>query len=165
MNEIVAWKNYLTDEEQKILITEYEAGHWQLSGHSLLDSQTRFFWFMNLIHSDKIIKIFKPKLENFLEKEINITRAYANGQSHGQCGQFHQDIPGCDLSFVYYFHKNWLPEYGGHLLIKTENNLESYWPESNSGIMFDSRLWHCALEPTTFCNTQRLSLALKFKIL
>ena len=98
-------------------------------------------------------------------KQIEVYRLYANGQSHGQCGQFHQDIPGCDYSLVYYLHEDWQPEYGGHLMIKNGDGIESYWPESNSAILFNSKLWHCPLEPTIYCRTQRLSIAFKFRIL
>jgi Rps23 Pro-64 3,4-dihydroxylase Tpa1-like proline 4-hydroxylase len=96
-------------------------------------------------------------------------RVYANGQAHGQCGMFHTDVPETSddsyYSLVYYIHEDWKYEYGGHLLIKNANGCEFYWPETNSAILFNSKLQHCPLEPTIFCKSQRESIAFKFRIL
>lgn len=162
---LVAWKNYLTADERNGIVTECDKYHWSLQGWSQLTEETRFFWMKDLIKSIRSKNLFKYKIEDYLTKEIEIIRIYANGQSHGQCGMFHQDTPGCDCTLVYYLHENWKPEYGGHLMIKNGGNIESYWPESNSAILFRSDLWHCPLEPTVFCKTQRESIAVKFRIL
>jgi len=165
LDNIIAWRDFFSQEEKNIILDESESAHWKLNGFSLDTPLTRLFWFKELINCEKIKELFKFKVQNYLNKSIEVNRLYANGQSYGQCGQFHQDIPGCDYSLVYYFHENWQPEYGGHLMIKNGSNIESYWPESNSAILFDSNLWHCPLEPTIYCRTQRLSIAFKFRIL
>lgn len=165
INNIIVWKNYVTDAERNLLISECDLGKWELSGWSVETPETRLFWYKDLSYSDTIKNIFKYKIETFLGKLIEVSRVYANGQAHGQCGQFHQDTPGCDYSLVYYLHQDWKPEYGGHLMIKQGDQVHSYWPESNSAIVFDSNLWHCPLEPTIYCKEQRLSIAFKFRIL
>lgn len=165
MNEIIAWKNYFTDEERQKIISETDRGHWNLEGWSQDTPHTRMFWYKDLNYSDVIKNLFKEKVEEYLGRPIEVDRVYANGQAHGQCGMFHKDTPGCDYSIVYYLHEDWKPEYGGHLMIKNGDRYESYWPESNSAIMFNSDWDHCPLEPTVFCRTQRLSIAFKFRIL
>jgi|688.fasta_scaffold798799_2 Rps23 Pro-64 3,4-dihydroxylase Tpa1-like proline 4-hydroxylase len=165
MEQIIAWKNFLTDDERNGLIMECNKYNWSLEGYSQSTPETRTFWFKDLMKSIRIKNLFSYKIEEFLAKKIEISRVYANGQAHGQCGMFHQDIPGCEYSLVYYIHENWKPEYGGHLMIKNGDNIESYWPESNSAILFRSDLWHCPLEPTVYCKTQRESIAFKFSLL
>ena len=165
MENIIAWKNFLNQEEKEIIESESKKYQWNLEGSSQNTPLTRMFWFKNLIGSTKTKELFKSKMESYLNKSIEVDRIYANGQAHGQCGMFHQDIPGCDYSLVYYLHEDWQPEYGGHLMIKINNTIESYWPESNSAILFKSDLWHCPLEPTIYCRTQRLSITFKFRIL
>lgn len=169
MNQIFAWRNFLSHDEMKNTQLECENYYWKIAGWSQFTPETRVFWFKDLLDSKYIVDILSSKVEESFNRKIQVNRLYANGQSHGQCGMFHRDVEldqeGDYYSLVYYSHKNWLPEYGGHLMIKTENNIESYWPESNSAIMFNSKLEHCPLEPTVFCKTQRESIAFKFKML
>lgn len=169
LDNIIAWKNYLTDDEKNILKSDSNKGFWNLEGWSLMTPETRLFWYKDLSYSGTIKNIFKSKIECYLKRTIEVSRVYANGQSHGQCGMFHTDIEPTEqgefYSLVYYLHEDWKPEYGGHLMIKNGDNYESYWPESNSAILFNSRLEHCPLEPTIYCRTQRLSIAFKFRIL
>jgi Rps23 Pro-64 3,4-dihydroxylase Tpa1-like proline 4-hydroxylase len=169
MEKIIVWKNFFSQEEKNIINNEGETAYWELSGWSQQTPHTRFFWFKDLINCSCSIKLFTDKIENYFNSKIEIIRLYANGQAHGQCGMFHTDVEPTEqgefYSLVYYLHEDWKPEYGGHLMIKDGDNIESYWPESNSSIIFNSKLWHCPLEPTIYCRTQRLSIAFKFKIL
>jgi hypothetical protein len=171
LDNIIAWKNYLTNGERDIIKKNFDDGKWELIGWSQQTPETRLFWYKELINIPSIVTLFKNKTETFLNKQIEVNKLYANGQAHGQCGMFHTDV-NCDnhknekfFSLVYYLHDDWQPEYGGHLMIKNDNNIESYWPESNSAILFKSDLWHCPLEPTIYCKKQRLSIAFKFKII
>ena len=70
-------------------------------------------------------------------------------------------------SIVYFLHKNWKPEYGGHLVFIDDNGnyIDSIWPETNSAVFFNSNIKHCALEPTIHCKSQRVSVAYKCNVL
>ncbi len=95
-------------------------------------------------------------------------KLYTNGQAHGQCGFWHRDVPedmvGDFKTFVY-FPKPWRPEYGGHLIVKENAEYISVLPEFNMGVLINSKDLHMGLEPTTFCKTQRESIACKFKVI
>lgn len=168
LNEIYIWKDYLNREEIDIIKKEFNLGNWVLSGKSD-DIYSRMFWFKDLINHEPLVKIFKSKVEYFLQKTITVNRVYANGQAHGQCGYFHQDNPDCNIgnfgSLVYYIHEDFKPEWGGHLLVKKQDEIVSLLPEFNSAVLFNSKWWHSPLEPTTHCRTQRESIAFKFQIL
>jgi len=169
MENILVWKDFFSQEEKKIVLDESESAHWELSGWSQQTPLTRLFWFKDLFNCERAKELFKTKVQNYFNKQIEVSRLYANGQAHGQCGMFHTDVEPTEqgefYSLIYYLHEDWQPEYGGHLMIKNGDNMESYWPESNSTIIFNSKLLHCPLEPTIYCRTQRLSIAFKFRIL
>ena len=165
-NDVIKFKMILSDNERHIVKQESDKGHWELSGHSQDIPESRTFWYKDLMYSSAIIDIFTNKVETHFDRKIRVNRVYANGQAHGQCGLFHQDTPGCQYSLVYYPHTFWKPEYGGHLLIRgLDLELHSIWPEPNSAVLFRSDLWHCPLEPTVHCKTQRESIAFKFSLL
>jgi hypothetical protein len=168
LNEIFVWKEYLNQEEIDIVKKENDLGNWVLSGKSD-DVYSRMFWFKNLMNQKTLIEIFKNKVEYFLQKNIIVNRVYTNGQAHGQCGYFHQDQPddieGNFGSLVYYIHENYKPEWGGHLLVKKQDEIVSILPEFNSAVLFNSKWWHAPLEPTIHCKSQRESIAFKFQIL
>lgn len=171
LDRVFNFANFFDEEERDFVKSSFENhGQWKLEEWSDLNySGNRMFWSKQLFDHKGLSWVFKNKIETFLSRQIEMTRFYANGQAHGQCGLFHTDvqphIQGQYGSLVYYIHDDWLPEYGGHLLIKEEEEILSVLPETNSAVLFDSRKQHCALEPTIYCRTQRVSLAFKFKIL
>lgn len=166
MKKYEVFPNFFDKNEIFNIEQEFNKFYWELSGWSQ-DPNDKLFWFKNLMDSFYITELFKNKVQNILGKKVETFRIYANGQSHGQCGNFHKDSPGCTNTVVYYLHKNWKPEYGGHLVLKEDNGdyIDSIWPETNSAIFFDSDIYHCALEPTIHCNSQRVSIAYKFNVL
>lgn len=166
MKQYDIFPNFFNNEEISIINKEFKHFHWELTGWSDSPNE-KLFWFKDLISSEYITDLFKNKAEIILGKNIKTFRIYGNGQAHGQCGKFHKDSPGCKYTIVYYLHKDWKPEYGGHLILKGDNNeyIDSIWPETNSAVLFESDIYHCALEPTIHCKTQRVSIAYKFNVL
>ena len=171
LDRIYNFATFFDEDEKDFVKRNYENhGQWNLVEWSdLTYPGNRMFWSKQLFDHKGLVWVFKNKIETFLTKQIEMTRFYANAQAHGQCGLFHSDVEPYEQgeygSLVYFIHDDWLPEYGGHLLIKEEDELISILPENNSAVMFDSKKRHCALEPTVYCRTQRVSLAFKFRIL
>lgn len=157
--------NFLTQEELKILEVEIAKGQWYLEGKSLNKPFNPIFWYNNIFNTS-INKLFTDKIQFGLKRKVEVDRLYINGQAHGQCGDWHTDVaPGSINCFtIVYFFKEWLPEYGGHLLIRTDP-VTSIIPEFNKAVLFDSTIEHVGLEPTMHCKTQRESIACKFRIL
>jgi Rps23 Pro-64 3,4-dihydroxylase Tpa1-like proline 4-hydroxylase len=58
----------------------------------------------------------------------------------------------------------WLPEYGGHLLLK-EEDVTSILPKFNRGVIFESSIYHMGLEPSKHCPDIRESIACKFEVI
>jgi Rps23 Pro-64 3,4-dihydroxylase Tpa1-like proline 4-hydroxylase len=111
---------------------------------------------------------FRTIAENALGIKLETQRLYFNGQSHGQCGNMHQDTWGDDdneyITMVYYVNETWKPEWGGFTLIMQDSNVHVVYPKPNSAVIFNSRLYHVGLEPTIHCTGMRITLAQKFKI-
>lgn len=171
LDRVYNFTNFFDKDEREFAKTNFKNhGHWELEGASnkYIDSY-HYFWFKDLIDHKGLTYLFKDKVEKFLNTKIEVNRFYGNGQAHGQCGLFHTDVEPTDVgvfgSLVYYIHEDWIPEYGGHLLIKGNDEIVSVLPETNSAVLFNSKIEHCPLEPTVYCRTQRVSLAFKFKIL
>jgi len=158
--------NFLDEKELMLLNTEIEKGKWELGGTSNSKEVNPLFWYKDIINTDAFVLIHN-KLKVGLGLNLKIVRLYINGQAHGQCGDWHKDIEeGINCFTLVYFFKKWLPEYGGHLLIReADGKVNSYLPEFNKGIILDSTLEHMGLEPTMHCKTQRESLACKFHII
>jgi len=155
---------FLTNKEIDHLNTEMEKGSWKLSGYSN-NSNSKSFWFKDIINTEALT-LFTNKIQHGIGRKIVIDYLYVNGQAHGQCGDWHTDVkPGSLNCFtIVYFLKDWQPEYGGHLLIRSSPVI-SILPEFNKAVLFDSTFEHMGMEPTVHCKTQRESIACKFKVI
>lgn len=163
--------NLFSDEEIVFIKKESQDALWQLSGNSDEKYKGLFpsFWYKRLFDIDYnfnyvLSNFLKNKLEYYFKRHIEMERIYFNGQAHGQCGFWHQDYPPSEfkrLTLVYFINK-WKPEFGGHLLVKKDNQVYSFLPQYNYGVLFDGTLDHMGLEPSIHCKTQRESLACKF---
>ena len=157
--------NFLSPVEVNLLKIEIDNGHWKLQGTSNDDLSKPVFWVNNIIQS-RVNRLFTEKIQTIFKRKISVNYLYVNGQAHGQCGDWHTDVnPGTPNCFtMVYFYKEWPPEFGGHLLIKT-NPITSILPVFNTAIIFDSTIEHMGMEPTMHCKTQRESVACKFKVI
>lgn len=175
IDQIYQWDKFLTDEEYSAVWEQFEKYNWEHKGGEKQHRPIipiRTFWFKQLLDSTMIESLFKSKIESFLNTKIETSQLYGNGQAHSQSAWVHRDRSddeGSYGSLVYYLHKNWKPEFGGHLIFINEDEPTkvdvSLFPHSNSAVLFNSKLKHMALEPTVYCEDQRISIAYKFKVI
>lgn len=171
MEQIYYDEEFLTKEEIEKVEEEFKKFNWELVASTFEGDENATKHWDKRLRSNVINDIFKNKIQSFLRKQIETLVIYANGNTHGQCGKTHSDAPkefeGDYYTLVYYFHKNWIPEYGGHLIIMDFDGkiIENIFPKSNSAVLFDSKLPHCPLEPTIHCKDMRISIAYKFRII
>lgn len=176
LDRIHYWDSFISESDYPKLWDEIEKSKWVFMAGEHPDRSIteplRTFWYKELIESDYIENIFKTKVQDYIGKEIETHRLYLNGQAHSQTAWTHTDVPketeGEFGSVVCYIHQGWRPVYGGHLIFLDDSETEvtnSFFPKFNSALLFNSKMKHCALEPTVYCTTQRLSIAYKFKVL
>ncbi len=171
VNQIYNINDFLSNEEWEICAKESERYSWGFQGFST-NPNDRIFWkkdFWGSLKCDVIDSIFKSKIDKIFNIKCCTQDLYLNAQAHGQCGSFHKDIEenkvGDYITLVYYPLAEWKPEWGGFTLIIDNNkNLHTIYPKPNTAVIFNSKFDHVGLEPTIHCNTQRVSLAHKFKI-
>ena len=157
--------NFFSTDDLTVLISEVEKGQWHPHGYTVTKPYNPIFWFKDIINT-KATSLFTSIIQRGIGHKIIIDRLYVNGQAHGQCGDWHTDFkPMSSNCFtLVHFFKDWQPEYGGHLLIRT-SPVTSVLPEFNKAVLFDSTIEHMGMEPTTHCKTQRESIACKFRVL
>jgi Rps23 Pro-64 3,4-dihydroxylase Tpa1-like proline 4-hydroxylase len=174
LNQIYKIDDFLTVSEKEGL--DHFANHyvWEFIGFSH-DVQSRIFWKKDF-WGDKLGKCqpiestLRQKIESLFNIKIETTALYMNGQAHGQCGSFHTDVgledEGDFLTILYYPQEFWTPEWGGFtVILDSDKNPHIIYPKPNSVVIFNSKFGHVGLEPTIHCNTQRVSLAHKIKII
>lgn len=176
LDRIHYWDSFISDSDYPKLWDEIQKYNWDFKAgehaNKSIRDPLRTFWYKELSQSEFIENLFKTKIEEYMGKKIETDRLYLNGQAHGQSAWAHYDIPpeveGEYGSVVCYIHHGWRPVYGGHLIFMDDSETEvtnSFFPKFNSALLFNSKMKHCALEPTVYCTTQRLSIAYKFKVL
>jgi Rps23 Pro-64 3,4-dihydroxylase Tpa1-like proline 4-hydroxylase len=174
INQIYKVENFLDQNEKSGLKNFVGSYMWTFNGFSH-NPNSRIFWKKDfwgdiLGHCDEIESTFRTKIEDILGLKLETRELYMNGQAHGQCGSFHQDVEpdtiGDFITAVYFPQEEWSLEWGGFTIILDVNgNPHIIYPKPNSVVIFNSKLPHVGLEPTVHCTTQRVSMAHKFKIL
>lgn len=160
--------DFLTKKEMDFLNLECKKGNWTFDAISeeVMSplSAKPVFWHKNIFLT-KATDLFYDKIKNGIKRNIIIDRLYVNGQARGQSGWWHVDAlpPALNCFTIVYFLQEWKPEFGGHLVIKTDP-ISSILPEYNKAVLFNSTLEHMGMEPTIYCNSQRESIACKFRI-
>ena len=176
IDQIYYWDDFLSPDEYENVWAEMEYFKWELAGHAVTAENAnpgvpRKFWYKDLSGAGFTRSLFKIKTELFLNNKIITERIYANGQAHGQSSWVHKDITddvkGEWGTIVYFLHRDWKPLYGGNLFLTDETETKvtnTFFPKTNSAVLFNSRIKHCGLEPSVYCRDQRISIAMKFKI-
>ena len=148
-------KNFLT-----------ESSSWCFKGKS--NKGDNKFWYHELIDKPYFSDALVHKIMKTTNIQLKLERVYANGQSYGQSGSFHQDsIEPNTVTFLLYMNeikRDDLDEWGGETQFKMNDRLLSFQPETNSALMFRSGLFHRGLSPSRYVNEMRITVAWKFKI-
>lgn len=105
---------------------------------------------------------------------LELTRAYCNFLSYGDCALPHVDQSGEKraVTVLFFANRRWKIEWGGETLFYDTSSSclhagpeASYVvsPKAGRAIVFSGDILHCAGVPTRVCNRDRLSLILKFE--
>ena len=139
--------------------------NWELSNRS--NDTTPNFWYLDLTQEKFFSEYLLKIIIDVCKRDFTLKRVYANGQTYGQDGCFHQDDtePG-SLTFLLYINlieDNFLEKWGGETQFKTQEGIISHLPVTNSALLFDSRLWHRGLGPNRHVDIMRITIAWKLK--
>lgn len=133
---------------------------WEFSGNSV-DGPPKF-WYSDLMSE----KFFSEYLFNKIPGgPWELKRVYANGQSFGQNGDFHQDDTDPNsFTFILYTNKidmQIMDKWGGQTEFMINGNNYLIYPDPNKGILFPSTILHRGLGPSRFVLDMRVTIAWK----
>jgi len=158
------YPNFLTVGDFGKVKNIIQEGHWELKGKSL-DNGLKF-WFMDLIRNPYFSEYLVNKISSLTNFKLKLMRVYANGQTFGQNGSFHQDDERDDaVTAVLYMNEideSVLDEWGGETRFKFNGDIVACQPLTNSLIIFKSNIFHHGLAPSRFSPDMRVTIAWKF---
>jgi Rps23 Pro-64 3,4-dihydroxylase Tpa1-like proline 4-hydroxylase len=161
--DIHRFQNFLNPGEWKQTLDIVNSSrNWSLSGYSNGDPNINKFWNLDLNNNEFFTRYLFDKIPN---GPWRLLRVYANGQTTGQNGDFHQDSTNStDWTFMFYandINLQFLTQWGGETEFITENGNMLIKPEPNSGVLFKSSIQHRGLAPSRHVNALRVTIAWK----
>ena len=162
-DNIQTFKNFTTPDEWKEIKQGIQTGMWIMKGASNPSNTIEGnFWFMDLNHVEFFTKHLFERIPNGPWK---LERVYANGQSFGQNGAFHQDSTDSRAwTFLLYMNEIEtlaINSWGGQTEFETTQGRIVQIPEPNLGILFPSNIHHRGLGPSRYVNDLRVTVAWK----
>ena len=163
MEGITILDNFINDEELQNVIDAIDRSSWKHNGISGLASAT--FWYAEMIQEATLGKQMLTKIEKTFGKKYTISRMYANGQTFGQDGSFHQDDPNDNAYTLLIYVSNITEEnvehIGGFTQFKRDGKIINVEPYKKRGLFFKSNLFHRGMAPSRICDMLRISFAIK----
>ena len=161
MNNIKTYNNVFCDEDYNKIWSYLTSNNWSF-GHVSNEGSSKQFWNMDFTNNSFFTEYLFDKIKNLVGDNYTLERVYANGQTYGLDGEFHQDsFDGKGYTFLYYPSINWETNWGGTTLIFDGTELKSFYPFPNTAIMFPGNLFHCGNGPSREFYDLRITIAYK----
>lgn len=168
---IKTYDDFLSMEDWEYVVKKTICGNeWSFRG----GNPNYKLWTMGLENDD----FFSEHMFSLIKKinpNFRLRMVYANGQTHGICGDLHRDVDGPKAltanryyTFIYYANFDWLPQFGGSTIFSSDDSgteVYTHYPKPNSAVLFDSTILHAGLQPTSFFNGLRVTIAFKLKLI
>ena len=142
---------------------------WEHGGYSSVEGATTF-WFCQLFTQFNIafIKKIMRLVETRYGEKFDVDRVYANGQTYGQDGSYHQDHEHDDrytlLIYVSDINESNIDSIGGFTQMKMKDGIINIEPYVKRAVMFKSNIYHRGLAPDRYSNILRQTIAFKLKM-
>ncbi len=142
---------------------------WRLTGQT--QKGKPFFWNCSLSEEDFFANYLLEKIKKNIydvtgETIIKCARIYLNGATFGQQGYLHVDsFEYTSRTLLIYCKPEWKKEWGGGTLFDCDDGSEKiFFPRPNSGVYFDSTIFHHSQPSSKDFNGLRVTLAYKLYI-
>ena len=177
-DKIQIFDAFLTPEELQTCADVAKRPMWSFGQISQTSPISTPFWMMTLTDDPFFNTHLKTKIEAAANRKFTVQRIYANGQTFGQDGTFHQDDAaesGSSYTFCLYTNKQITAEtsddIGGEFIFKVPNQQPNNDPFSriavaplyNRGILFPAAYFHKGLAFNRYCKGLRVSIAWKLQ--
>ena len=167
---------FLTPEELETCASTVKRPAWSFGQISQTSPVSTPFWMMTLTDDPFFSTHMKSKIETAANRKFTVQRVYANGQTFGQDGTFHQDDSSNNsYTFCIYTNKQITAEtaddIGGEFLFKIPNQRNddpfsriAVLPLYNRGILFPAAYFHKGIAFNRYCKGLRISIAWKLQL-
>ena len=160
--DIIKVKNFTSPEEWNTIQTNMPLAPWILQGNSTMGEDDDKFWYTDLSNNEFFTNTLFERIPN---GPWILERVYANGQTFGQNGKFHQDSTNHRCwTFMLYTNNiepNTINDWGGQTEFETNDGRFSQTPEPNLGILFKSDMFHRGFGPSKKVSGLRITIAWK----
>lgn len=159
-NGIQTFPNFLSNIDSDYVSELKHKLNWNYSGISLNGPPK--FLYSNLEGEKFFTEYLFNKIPN---GPWELKRVYANGQFHGQDGDFHiDDADPNSFTFILYTNKidpKILDKWGGQTEFMLDGNNFLIYPDFNKAVLFPSSVLHRGLGPKRFVDDMRVTIAWK----
>ena len=163
MKDITIFENFINDEELQDMIDAINRSSWKHMATS--GPESIVFWYAEMIQEATIGKQMLTKIEKIFGKKYKIDRMYANGQTFGQDGSFHQDNLDDNaytlLIYVSHITEENVDHIGGFTQFKRDGKIINVEPYKKRGLFFKSNIFHRGMAPSRISDMLRISIAIK----
>ena len=167
--------NFLTPDELEKCAEAVSRPAWKFGQISQSSPVSTPFWMMTLTDDTFFNTQLLSKIQSKTGKKFTLQRVYANGQTFGQDGTYHQDDASDDgYTFCIYINKQITHEtvdnIGGEFVFKLSNSETQFSrvmvePIYNRGIFFKSNIFHKGLAFNRYNKGLRISVTWKLKLI
>ena len=172
MDQIKVHDNFLNSEELIKCKQIIKDGKWEYGHNSnILNKLNTPFFYMDLKHNDFFSDELKTKIEEVLCLKLEVERVYANGQTFGLDGCFHQDSTEYGtITFCLYISPipiEDIAEIGGNIYFRVptiEHFSLALEPRYNRGVSFPSTFFHKGTAFNRYVKNMRICIAWKMRI-
>ena len=161
---VIRYNDVLTPNEY-IKLTELIKGFkWIYGGTSTAKSDASKFWYSELIDDSFFNGFFFNKIKEVTGKNFILKRAYANGQTWGQDGEWHKDSDEVNgYTLLYYCNYSNDVSLIGETYFNVNGEQLAVSPIPNSAVLFSHDLLHKGMAPKQKFNDIRVTIALKLE--
>jgi hypothetical protein len=167
MELIQVFDNFLHEDDIKRIKLIMETKSWSFGHESDTSNKNSSpFWFIDLSKEPFFKEYLKSKIDSYIHVNTSIDRVYANGQTYGQNGTYHQDsIHDNKYTFCLYLNGNETTD--GSIIIKVpgDNRMVAIEPIENRAIYFPSNYFHKGDAFNKFNPGLRICIAWKLNLL
>ena len=173
MEQIKIYDNFLNSEQLVKCKQIIKDGKWEygLNSNNTSKMNTPFFY-MELIQNDFFTLELKEKIEAELGLKLSLDRVYANGQTFGLDGCFHQDRKDSDtITFCLYISpipNEDIGDIGGNIYFRVptiEHFTLALEPRYNRGVSFPSTFFHKGAAFNRYVKNMRICISWKLQII
>jgi len=156
MSEV--FDNFLDDDELVQALLIIKKPEWKF-GIKSYKNQGVSFWSLDLMKYHTYVNKLVDKLKTLTGRDYKLHNVYANGQTYGQDGVYHQDDDFNQNAFTLVIYIN---DNDGYTQIKNEDGtITTIIPCQRRAVLYNSTVIHRGLGPSRFNDKLRVTFAFR----